>query len=69
MTAPVQPLEGILNHVLGGRQVANHHQRESHEFQMMFAEQGCDNIGVMIAIGPDHLARAIGRLPRFSLHS
>jgi len=69
MTAPVQPLEGILNHVLGGRQVANHHQRESHEFQMMFAEQGCDNIGVMIAICPDHLARAIGRLRRFSLHS
>jgi len=69
MAAPVQPLEGILNHVLGGRQVANHHQRESHEFQMMFAEQGCDNIGVMIAICPDHLARAIGRLPRFSLHS
>jgi len=35
----------------------------------MFAEQGCDNIGVMIAIGPDHLTRAIGRLRRFSLHS
>ena len=65
----MQPLEGVLNRVLGGSQVANHHQRESHKFQMMFAEQGCDNIGVMIAICPDHLARAIGRLPRFSLHS
>jgi len=69
VAAPVQPLEGVLNRVLGGSQVANHHQRESHKFQMMFAEQGCDNIGVMIAICPDHLARAIGRLRRFSLHS
>jgi len=69
MAAPVQPLEGVLNHVLGGSQVANHHQRESHEFQMMLAKQGCDNIGVMLAIGPDHLTRAIGLLRRFTLHS
>ena len=69
MAAPVQPLEGVLNHVLGGSQVANHHQREPHEFQVMFAKQDCDNIGVMLAIGPDHLTRAIGRLRRFTLHS
>ena len=69
MAAPVQPLEGVLNHVLGGSQVANHHQRESHEFQMMLAKQRGDNIGVMLAIGPDHLTRAIGRLRRFTLHS
>ena len=61
MAAPVQPLEGVLNHVLSSSQVANHHQRESHEFQMMLAEQGCDNIGVMLTIGPDHLTLAIGR--------
>jgi hypothetical protein len=36
---------------------------------MMFAEQGCDDIGVIIALGPDHLTRAIGRLRCFSLHS
>jgi hypothetical protein len=32
MAAPVQPLEGVLNHVLSSSQVANHHQREPHEF-------------------------------------
>jgi hypothetical protein len=69
MPAPVQPLEGVLNHVLGSSQVANHHQRESHEFQMMFAKQGRDNVSVMLAIGPDHLTRAIGRLRRFTIHS
>jgi hypothetical protein len=66
MAAPVQPLEGVLNHVLGSSQVANHHQRESHEFQMMFAKQGRDNVSVMLAIGPDHLTR---RLRRFTIHS
>jgi len=69
MAAPMQPLEGVLNHVFGGSQIANHDQRESHEFQMMLAKQGCDNIGVTLAIGPDHLTRAIGRLRRFTLHS
>ena len=69
MAPPVQPLEGILNHVLCGGQIANHHQREPHEFQMMLAEQGRDNIGVMLAIGPDHLTLAIGRFRRFALHS
>ncbi len=69
MPAPVQPLEGVLNHVLGGSQVANHHQRESHEFQMMCAEQGRDDVSVMLTIRPDHLTRAIGRLRRFTLHS
>ena len=69
MAVPVQPLEGVLNHVLGSSQVANHHQREPHEFQMMFAEQGRDNVSVMLAIDPDHLTRAIGRLRRFTIHS
>ena len=69
MAAPVQPLEGVLNNVLGRSQVANHHQREPHEFQMMFAKQGCDHISVMRAIGPDQATRAIGRLRRFTLHS
>ena len=69
MATPVQPLEGVLNHVLGSSQVANHHQRESHEFQMMFAKQGRDNVSVMLAIGPDHLTWAIGRLRRFTIHS
>jgi len=69
MAAPVQPLEGVLNHVLGRGQVANHHQRESHEFQMMFAKQGRDNVSAMLAINPDHLTRAIGRLRRFTIHS
>jgi len=69
MAVPVQPLEGVLNHVLGSSQVANHHQRESHEFQMMFAKQCRDNVRGMLAIGPDHLTRAIGRLRRFTIHS
>jgi hypothetical protein len=69
MAAPVEPLEGVLNHVLGGSQVAHHHQCESHEFEMMFAKQGRDNVSVMLAIGPGHLTRAIGRLRRFTIHS
>jgi hypothetical protein len=69
VAAPVQPLEGVLNNVLGGSQVADHHQREPDEFQMMLAEQGRDDIGVVLAIGPDHLTRAVGRLRRFTLHS
>ncbi len=69
MAAPVQPLEGVLNHVLGSSQVSNHHQRESHEFQMMFANQGRGSVSVMPAIGPDHLTRAIDRLRRFTIHS
>jgi len=69
MPAPVQPLEGVLNHVFGSSQVANHHQREPHEFQMMFAKQGRDNVSGLLAIGPDHLPRAIGRLRRFTVHS
>jgi len=27
--AAVQPLEGVLHHVLGGGQVADHHQRQA----------------------------------------
>ena len=69
MAAPVQPLEGVLNHVLGSSQVANHYQREPHEFQMMFAKQGRDNVSGTLAIGPDHPTRAIGRLRRFTIHS
>ena len=69
MAAPVQPLEGVLNHVLGSSQVANHHQREPHEFQMMLAEQSRDSVSVMLAIGPDHLTRAIGLLCRFTIHN
>ena len=69
MPAPVQPLEGVLNHVLGRSQVANHQQREPHEFQVMFAEQGRDNVSGMLAIGPGRLTRAIGRVRRFTLHS
>jgi hypothetical protein len=69
MAAPVEPLEGVLNDVLGSSQVAHHHERESHEFQMMFAKQGRDNVSVMLAIGPGHLTRAIGRLRRFTIHS
>lgn len=65
----MQPLERVLNHVFGSSQVANHHQRKSHEFQMMFAKQGRDNVGGMLAIGPDHLTRAVGRLRRFTIHS
>ena len=65
----MQPLEGVLNRVLGGSQVANHHQREPHEFQMVFAKQGRDNVSVMLAVGPDHLVRAIDRLCRFTIHS
>jgi hypothetical protein len=36
---------------------------------MMFAKQGRDNVRGMLAIGPDHLTRAIGRLRRFTIHS
>jgi hypothetical protein len=69
MAAPVQPLEGVLNHVLGGSQVADHHQREPHEFQMMFVKQGRDYVSDTLAIGPGRLTRAIGRVRRFTLHS
>ena len=69
MAAPVQPLEGVLNHVFGSSQVANHHQRESHEFQVMFAKQGRDNVSGLLVIGPDRLTRAIDRLRRFTIHS
>jgi hypothetical protein len=36
---------------------------------MMFAKQGRDNLRGLLAIGPDHLTRAIGRLRRFTIHS
>ena len=35
---------------------------------MMFAKQGRDNVAGMLAIGPDHLTRVIGWLPRFTVH-
>jgi hypothetical protein len=35
----------------------------------MFAKQGRDNVGGLLAIGPDQLTRAIDGLRRFTIHS
>ena len=55
MAALVQPLEGVLDHVLGSGQVAYHHQGQAHEFQMMSVKQGRHNAGGLLILGPDHM--------------
>jgi hypothetical protein len=49
--APVQAFENVLDDILGCGEVAHHDQRETHEFQVMLAEQfGQADPGPVLAI-------------------
>ena len=70
MPAAVQPLEGVLHHVIGGGQVADHHQGQAHQLQAVLAEQvGHRGHGVAAVLPRDAgpAARAL-RLARHSRH-
>jgi hypothetical protein len=65
---PVQPLECVLDDVLGDRDIAEHHRGEPHKFEVAVAEQIPDRLSPVGTVGCLGLARSgIDRLAVIAL--
>jgi hypothetical protein len=69
---PVQAFENILDNILGGGEVTHHDQRETHEFQVMLAEQfgqpdPCPLLAILVRSHKAHIEET--PTPRLALYA